>query len=307
MGGGWSSTRGKVLAGVGVGVLSRWVTPALADEVLAEAGAAVGGGLCPRRFRVLPGRLGVFFVLGLCLFGGMPYRAVLKELTSGLGGALRAAGWQVPASTALTGLRRRLGEKPFELLFWRLCGPLSPGVSAWSHLCGLLAVAWDGTAVKAPASGANIAAFGAVRGRKPGHHPQVRLVTLSACGTRALLGAAVGPWRGAGERALAAGLLGHLRAGMLLIADRGFYSFRLWTAAAGTGAALLWRVPASLHLPVAAALPDGSWLTHINDPAAQTARSRRTSQRRRRGSKLGPDTRPLPGIWASPRSVDTSP
>ena len=45
--------------------------------------------------------------------------------------------WQVPASTALTKLRRRLGEAPFELLFWRLAGPLSPGVSPWSHICGL--------------------------------------------------------------------------------------------------------------------------------------------------------------------------
>src|SRR5215471_14677568 len=182
MGGGWSSTRGKVLAGVGAGVLTRWITPALGDEVLAEAGA-VGGGPGQRRFRALPGRLGVYFVLGLCLFGGMPYRVVLTELTSGLGGALRAAGWQVPASTALTGLRRRLGDKPFELLFRRLCCPLSPGQSPWSHICGLLAVAWDGTTVKAPASSENIAAFGAVGGRKLGHYPQVRLVTLIACGT----------------------------------------------------------------------------------------------------------------------------
>jgi hypothetical protein len=277
-------------------VLTRWITPALADEVLAEAAGAAGGMPCRRRFRALPERLGVYFVLGLCLFADLPYRAVLKELAGGMGGALVAAGWRVPASTALTGLRRRLGGKPFELLFWRLCGPLSPGESPWSHICGLLAVAWDGTAVKAPASSANIAAFGAVRGRKPGHYPQVRLVALIACGTRALLAAGMGPWRGTGERALAAGLLGHLRAGMLLLADRGFYSFRLWTAAAGTGAALLWRVPASMHLPVLTALPDGSWLAHVNDPGAVRHRLHLNGRRRRRGSKLGPATGPLPGI-----------
>jgi Insertion element 4 transposase N-terminal/Transposase DDE domain len=295
MGGGWSSTRGRVLAGVGAGVLTRWITPALADEVLAVAGVA-GGRPCQLRFRALPGRLGVYFVLGLCLFSDLPYRAVLKELTGGLGRPLRAAGWQVPASTALTRLRRRLGERPFELLFWQLCGALSPGVSSWSHICGLLAVAWDATTVKVPASTANIAAFGEVRGRKRGHYPQARLVTLIACGTRALLGAAIGPWRGTGERALAAGLLGQLRAGMLLLADRGFYSFRLWAAASGTGAALLWRVRASMHLAVVTVLPDGSWLAHINDPTAVAARARRNGQRRRRGSKLGRDTGPLPGI-----------
>jgi hypothetical protein len=80
-------------------------------------------------------------VLGLCLHAGKPYREVLRELAAGLGPALAAAGWQVPASTALTRLRRRLGEKPFELLFWRLAGPLSPGTASWSHICGLLAVA----------------------------------------------------------------------------------------------------------------------------------------------------------------------
>ena len=85
---------------------------------------------------------------------------------------------------------------------------------------------------------------------------------------------------------------------MLLLADRNFYSYRLWTAAgpAGTGAELLWRVKASMHLPVARELPDGSWLAHVNDPAAVQARLRRHGQRRRRGSTLAPATGPLPGI-----------
>jgi hypothetical protein len=290
MGGGWSSMRGKVLAGVGAGVLGRWITPELADEVAA-------GGRCEQRFRALPARLGVYFVLGLCLFSGMPYRQVLRQLTGGLSGALAAAGWQVPASTALTGLRRRLGEKPFELLFGRLCGALSPGTAPWSHICGLLAMAWDGTTIKAAASGENIAAFGRLGG-KDGHYPLVRLVTLIACGTRALAGAAMGPVRGkgTGEQALARGLLGSLREGMLLLADRNFYSFSLWRAAAGTGAGLLWRVKASLHLPVVAALPDGSWLSVIPDPAATRRRTVRNGARRRRGSKLPPDAGPVPGI-----------
>ncbi|HEY5990855.1 MAG TPA: IS4 family transposase [Streptosporangiaceae bacterium] len=293
-GGRWSSTVGRVLAGVGVGVPARWVTPELADEVLAQAGEGAGG----QRFRALPGRLGMYFVLGLCLHAGTPYREVLRKLTWGLGGALAAAGWQVPASTALTGLRRRLGEKPFELLFWRLAGPLSPGTAPGSHIGGLLAAAWDGTTVKAPASEPNITTFGRPRGKKDGHYPQIRLVTLIACGTRALAGAAMGPvrGRGTGEQALARDLLGSLHAGMLLLADRNFYGFSLWRAAAGTGADLLWRVKASLHLPVVRPLPDGSWLSVIPDPAAVRRRTVRNGARRRRGSKLGPDTGPLPGI-----------
>jgi hypothetical protein len=291
MGGRWSSTRGKVLAGIGAGVLGRWITSGLVDEVTA-------GESREQRFRALPSRLGVYFVLGLCLDGGKPYRAVLKDLTAGLSGVLAAAGWQVPASTALTGLRRRLGEKPFELLFARLGGPLSPGRSSWSHICGLLAVAWDGTTIAVPASAGNVAAFSRPGGVRDGHYPQIRLVTLIACGTRGVLGAAMGPVRGAGsgEQSLARELLGSLHPGMLLLADRNFYGFSLWRAAAGTGADLLWRVKGDMHLPVVTELPDGSWLTHVNDPRAVQNQLHKNGNRRRRGSPLPPDAGPLPGI-----------
>jgi len=307
MAGWWSSRRGKILAGVGVGVLSRFVTAGLVDEVVAEAGAALAAEVAaaggePRRprLRVLPDRVGVFFVLGLCLFSDKPYAEVVKELVTGLRAALAAAGWQVPATTGLTKVRRRLGDRPLELLFWRLCPVLPPCRAPWSHIGGLLAVAWDGTTVKAAASPENIAAFGISGGTKakPAHYPQLRMVTLIACGTRALAGAAMGPVTGkqSGERAVAARLLGCLHPGMLLLADRGFFSRQLWQAAAGTGADLLWRVTGQLHLPVRRALPDGSWLSVLADPAAARRRIHRNGTRRRRDSKLPPDTGPLPGL-----------
>jgi hypothetical protein len=263
------------------------------------------------RLRAVPSRLGVYFVLGLCLFSGLPYGQVLRELTCGLEAVLAAAGWQVPAITALTRARRRIGEKPLESLFGRLCSALSPGRERWSHICGLLAAAWDGTTVKAPASKENIAAFGRPGSKKgmtkgqagassgdEGHYPQMRLVTLVACGTRALLDAACGPLRGkgTGEQALARSLLGSLREGMLLLADKNFYGYQLWNAAAATGAHLLWRVKDSMHLPVVRLLPDGSWITAIPDPAAVRRRTVRNGARRRRRSLLGPDTGPVPGI-----------
>jgi hypothetical protein len=85
---------------------------------------------------------------------------------------------------------------------------------------------------------------------------------------------------------------------MLLLADRGFYSYRLWGEAAATGAHLLWRVKAGQHLPAVRELPDGSYLAHVSDPQAVTARCRRNGERRRRGSRLPPEAGPLPGITA---------
>ena len=231
----------------------------------------------------------------------------------------------MPATTALTGVRRRVGEKPLESVFRRLCSALSPGRAPWSHLGGLLVVAVDGTTVSTCDSPPNAAAFGrpgACRkprrparggqgrdgtardtggdGAGPGEaaNPALRLVTLVACGTRGMLDAVMGPVRGTGtgERALATPMLRSLSAGMLLLADRNFYSYASWRAAAATGADLLWRVKASMHLPVVAELPDGSFLARVSDPRAVHARLRKNGQRRRRSSTLGPESGPLPGI-----------
>ncbi len=303
---GWLSPRGRVLARAGIGVLSWVFPPGLVDE-------AVGDGLAwEMRLRAVPSRLGVYFVLGLCLFSHEGYGQVLGELTSGLQAALGAAGWAGPSSTALTAVRRRIGERPLESLFRRVAGAVSPGRAPWSHVFGLLVLSWDGTVVSAADSAASTAVFGkpGAGKRRPGRDgrepaatracvfPQLRLVTLAACGTRALLDAAFGPVRGkgTGERELARQLLGSLRAGMLLLADRGFYSYSLWTAAAATGAHLLWRARDDMHLPVARALPDGSWLCRVTDPRAAAARQRKNRKRGRRGSRRGPDTGPLPSV-----------
>jgi hypothetical protein len=81
--------------------------------------------------------------------------------------------------------------------------------------------------------------------------------------------AAVGPaagGKGSGEQALARRLYPDLEQDWLVLADRNFYSFTDWRAAAGTGAALLWRVRSNVPLPVLEVLPDGSWLSVLVSP-----------------------------------------
>jgi Transposase DDE domain len=115
-----------------------------------------------------------------------------------------------------------------------------------------------------PDSAANAAFFG--RGSNgsgtPNPYPQLRAVVLAEGGTRALLGAAPGPYR-SGEQSLAGDLLAALGPGMLCLADRNFPSYALWRKAAATGAALLWRLSASFTLPVLEVLADGSYLSEL--------------------------------------------
>jgi hypothetical protein len=274
-----------VLSGAVIGPLAGLVAPGLVDEVLAECGAV------QRRFRRLPARFGVYFVLGLCLFRGLGYPAVLRQLVAGLEQRLAGAGWEFPSATALSRLRGRLGEAPFAALLGRLASPLAGAGGPGSRVCGLLPAGWDGTVLEVPASAANVAALGRQRGA---HYPQIRLVALVACGTRAVLGAALGA---AAERELAGELLGALGKGMLLLADRGFFSFDLWRRAAGTGADLLWRVKGNLQLPALRVLPDGSFLSVLPSPgqarrAANHRYYRKTSTRPRRG---GLRPRPVTG------------
>ena len=67
------------------------------------------------------------------------------------------------------------------------------------------------------------------------------------------------------EKTLARELLGSLSDGMLVLADRGFFSFGLWGEARATGADLLWRTKAGHILPVDKRLGDGSYLSHLHE------------------------------------------
>jgi hypothetical protein len=51
---------------------------------------------------------------------------------------------------------------------------------------------------------------------------------------------------------------------MLVMADRGFFSFDLWAGFMATGADLLFRVQSSVKLPPLRMLPDGSYISEIH-------------------------------------------
>jgi hypothetical protein len=83
----------------------------------------------------------------------------------------------------------------------------------------------------------------------PSPFPQVRLVAVGECGTHGIVDAAFGPVT-TGEQSFAERLIARFTPDMLVLADRNFYSYDLWCQAVNTGAALLWRVSASVSLPL---------------------------------------------------------
>ena len=53
---------------------------------------------------------------------------------------------------------------------------------------------------------------------------------------------------------------------MLVLADRNFPGYDLWSQAAATGADLIWRVGSIFPLPVVTVLADGSYLSRLSPP-----------------------------------------
>lgn len=235
-----------------LGELTGIVPFELVDAVLAEHGGE------QRRLRLLPSRVGVYFLLALGLFPQVGYLGVWAKLTAALGGL----GLGTPSGRALRGLRRRLGAAPLKALFEVLAGPLgqprTPGVRFGRYRT----VAFDGCrSIKVPDTAGNRGWLGKLNASlgETGY-PVIQLMTLVETGTRALIGAVFGT-PADGELTWARKLLPRLDATMLLLADRGFDAAEFLGEVAATGAQFLVRLRSTRRPPVLGRLPDGSVLT----------------------------------------------
>lgn len=235
--------------------------------------AATGADVPSERRRKLPGDVTLLLCLAMSLFTPHALPVVLHKMTHGLRLFWANPDIALARKSAISQARYRLGARPVVALFHRVCRPLATPQTPGAFLCGLRLMAIDGTTEDVPDSPANVRAFGrhhAARGDSA--FPQVQGVYLTECGTHAVIDAGFWPCHVA-ERVGALRLLRRVGAGMLLLLDRGFYSFEMIERTLATGAHVLGRVPAHVTLRVRHRLPDGSYWAYIYP--ADPARKRR--------------------------------
>ncbi len=167
--------------------------------------------------------------------------------------AVRAGTWTATGARSTTSSR---------WLFDLLRGAATVG-AAGVRWYGLLVCAIDGTTMSVPDSPANLTQYRKHHCHNGGSgYPLLRLLALTACGTRSIIDAVFGP-TSSGETTYARQLLPSLKPGMIVLLDRNFDHGQLLNAIAATKAELLVRLKRNRNLPVLARYPDGSYLSTI--------------------------------------------
>ena len=257
---------------ISAGVLASVCPRVLIEEVLAQTGKA------SQRERLLPAPAVVYYVMALALWREAPLEEVLRVVCEGLQWLSGGKAGAVQASkSAISQARSRLGPEVMEQLAQRVLRPLAPPGAPGAWYRGLRVMAVDGSCMEVADEAANAEFFGypaASRGQSA--FPQARVLGLVECGTHAVVAAAIAPYARS-EIAMATELLpAKVQPDMLVLADRNFYSFKLWQATCATGAKLAWRVKSTLGLPVKQLLSDGSYLSTVFDSADRARKSGQT-------------------------------
>jgi Insertion element 4 transposase N-terminal/Transposase DDE domain len=255
---------------VSLGVLVTAVSRDAVDTAVAAHGVGA-----KRSDSKLPAHVTAYLTMGLCLFAEDDYTEVATKVTGSLSAwGCWDAGWSVPTSSGITQARKRLGPDVLAEVFEQVAEPVATPLTRGAWLRGRRLVAIDGFDVDLPDSKENAARFGyAGSGQGRSAFPKARVVALAECGTHAFVAAEIDRYS-VGEKTLANRLYPRLHADELLTADRNFYSFDAWGLAARSRAALLWRAPTGLALPVVTVLPDGTYLSVLVNPAIRSARRR---------------------------------
>ena len=243
---------------ISLGVVAKFFPADKVREVLTKTKRA------SVRERDLPAHVVVYYVIALALYMRSSYREVLRCLLEGVQWLLDpSTAVKVAGRSGISQARSRLGPEPLKKLYEVIVTPIAERQTkgAWYREWRLISL--DGSTLDTADTQENEKAFGrpgASRGASA--FPKIRFVALLENGTHVLWAARMSRYA-TDEITLAQGVVPALRKGMLCLADRFFPSYKLWQAAARTGADLLWRTRQNARLDVDQRLPDGSYLSRI--------------------------------------------
>jgi hypothetical protein len=200
----------------------------------------------------------MWVVLAIGLFTELPIRQVFKHARR-----LRR-GEESPHRSSLCVARQRLGVAPVRQLFAQVVHPLAQPDTPGAFYRGFRLMGIDGVILDVPDSDANATTFGrpSAGPRGDGAFPQIRKLSLVELGTHVEVAFVVRPYTSS-EQAMVDALLRHLTLEMLLLWDRGFFSYGLWKKLDARGAKVLARVKSGLILRPIRTLADGSYIAKI--------------------------------------------
>jgi hypothetical protein len=243
---------------ISLGVIAKYFPLTKIREVLQQTNSA------SKRERDLPAHVVMYYVIALALYMRSSYREVLRCLLEGVQWLLDpSAQVTVAGKSGISQARTRLGVAPVKKLYETVVSPIAEKRTkgAWYRQWRLVSL--DGSTLDVADTAENEKAFGRPgSGRGASAFPKIRFVALLENGTHVLWSAVMDKYAKA-ETTLALNVVPALRKGMLCMADRFFPSYKLWRAAAQTGADLLWRVRRNARLDVEKRLRDGSYLSRI--------------------------------------------
>jgi len=253
---------GRITDHISLGVIAKFFPLERINSVLAATGRA------SKRQRDLPGHVVIYYVIALALYMQVSYREVLRCLLEGIRWLQGPNGHiKVTGKSGISQARKRVGSEPLQVLHDELVGPIAVRGSkrttkgAWYRTWRLVSL--DGSTLDVADTKENELAFGRPKAsRGQSGFPQIRIVSLVENGTHVLFGSRMAGYD-TGEITLTREVIGFLTKGMLCLADRNFFGYKLWKQAQETGADLLWRVKKNLKLPCLRRFRDGSYTSRI--------------------------------------------
>ena len=257
----------KVIGSVRLESLERAIPAASVRGTLQELG------LRTRRIRKLSLEMIVWVVIGMNLWTHASMEYVLQKMLWGLRLLWPGSDFTPAGESAIAYRREQLGARPMALLFRRLCRPMATMATRGAFQFGLRLMGIDGHREEVPDTPENARCFGRPKsGRGEAAYPQVQAAYLFEIGTHAVVDAGFWPIS-VSEEVGAYRLLRSVVAGMLLMLDRGLYSFDMVRAIVRRGAHVLARMPKQVKPQYVRLLPDGSWLAFIS-PAERKRKNR---------------------------------